>query len=298
MIPTRRARPPPQQPGRAQPRQQQRQARWLGRGGPVEHCQAGEAGHIAAPALPPGTTTRAKPALPGSCPCGTACGLFQTPACDAGLPPRRGSRCASTSRGDRALGPGKVRLLELVGETGSISAAGRAMGMSYRRAWMLVDALNRTFSLPVVETRGGGAGGGGASLTPFGAGVIENYRAMEHDARDALARRLAELERALAPSQTQARAAGGTHRLALLSRSSIWVTRSTPDQVAADWAGTGWSPWPSVPMHHAIHPSTRNNEGKPPGPFSRKKGVMPGRSACTPAPTLPSVCPATPDHRH
>ena len=102
--------------------------------------------------------------------------------------------------GDRALGPGKVRLLELVGETGSISAAGRAMGMSYRRAWMLVDALNRTFSLPVVETRGGGAGGGGASLTPFGAGVVESYRAMERDARDALARRLAELEQALAPA--------------------------------------------------------------------------------------------------
>ena len=61
----------------------------------------------------------------------------------------------------RALGPGKVRLLELVGETGSISAAGRAMGMSYRRAWLLVDALNRTFHMPVVEARGGGADGGG-----------------------------------------------------------------------------------------------------------------------------------------
>ena len=74
------------------------------------------------------------------------------------------------------------------------------MGMSYRRTWMLVDALNRTFSLPVVETWGGGAGGGGASLTPFGAGVVDSYRAMERDARDALARRLAELERALAPA--------------------------------------------------------------------------------------------------
>ena len=101
---------------------------------------------------------------------------------------------------DRALGPGKVRLLELVAKTGSISAAGRAMGMSYRRAWVLVNALNRTFSLPVVETRGGGAGGGGASLTPFGIGVVESYRAMERDARDALARRLAELEQALAPT--------------------------------------------------------------------------------------------------
>ncbi len=99
---------------------------------------------------------------------------------------------------DRALGPGKIRLLELVGETGSISAAGRAMRMSYRRAWMLVDALNQTFRQPVVETRGGGVGGGGASLTPFGTSLVEDYRAMEQDARDALARRLAKLERALA----------------------------------------------------------------------------------------------------
>ncbi len=99
----------------------------------------------------------------------------------------------------RALGPGKIRLLELVGETGSISAAGRAMGMSYRRAWMLVDALNQTFKQPVVETRGGGVGGGGADLTAFGTSLVADYRAMEHDARMALARRLAKLERALAP---------------------------------------------------------------------------------------------------
>lgn len=99
----------------------------------------------------------------------------------------------------RALGPGKVRLLELVGETGSISAAGRAMGMSYRRAWLLVDALNRTFRTPVVETREGGAGGGGATLTSFGTGLVKSYRAMERDACNALACRLLELEEALAP---------------------------------------------------------------------------------------------------
>ncbi len=99
----------------------------------------------------------------------------------------------------RALGPGKVRLLELVDETGSISAAGRAMSMSYRRAWMLVDALNQTFRMPVVETRGGGVGGGGASLTPFGSDLVADYRAMEQEARDILARRLAKLEKALAP---------------------------------------------------------------------------------------------------
>ncbi len=99
----------------------------------------------------------------------------------------------------RAVGPGKVRLLELVGETGSISAAGRAMGMSYRRAWLLVDALNQTFRTPVVETRGGGVGGGGASLTPFGLRLVSCYRAMEQEAHDALARHLVELETDLAP---------------------------------------------------------------------------------------------------
>ena len=99
----------------------------------------------------------------------------------------------------RALGPGKIRLLELVHEFGSISAAGRAMDMSYRRAWVLVDALNQTFREPVVETRGGGAGGGGARLTPFGSSLVEDYRAMEADARSALSRRLSRLEQALAP---------------------------------------------------------------------------------------------------
>ncbi len=99
----------------------------------------------------------------------------------------------------RALGPGKVRLLELLGETGSISAAGRAMGMSYRRAWLLVDALNQTFRQPVVQTRGGGVGGGGADLTAFGLELVANYRAMEREMGEALARRVLVLERALAP---------------------------------------------------------------------------------------------------
>ncbi len=98
----------------------------------------------------------------------------------------------------RALGPGKVRLLELVAETGSISAAARSMEMSYRRAWLLIDALNQTFRDPVVATRGGGAGGGGALLTAFGLEVVASYRAMEQEAASALAGRVAALERALA----------------------------------------------------------------------------------------------------
>ena len=96
------------------------------------------------------------------------------------------------------MGPGKIRLLELVGETGSISAAGRAMDMSYRRAWLLVDALNRTFRTPVLMARGGGVGGGGAYLTPFGAELVACYRAMESQAQEALAPRVALLEQALA----------------------------------------------------------------------------------------------------
>ena len=68
----------------------------------------------------------------------------------------------------RGLGPGKIRLLEMIEETGSISAAGRAMDMSYRRAWLLLDELNHTFHEPVATTAHGGRSGGGASLTPFG----------------------------------------------------------------------------------------------------------------------------------
>jgi len=98
---------------------------------------------------------------------------------------------------ERALGPGKVRPLELVGETGSISAAGRAMGMSYRRGWLLVDALNGTFRDPVVATRGGGPGGG-ASLTPSGTALVARYRAIEQAARVAVETELRALDDALA----------------------------------------------------------------------------------------------------
>jgi molybdate transport system regulatory protein len=80
---------------------------------------------------------------------------------------------------ERALGPGKIRLLEAIGKTGSISRAGRALGMSYRRAWLLVDDMNRCFRAPVVTTQPGGVRGGGAALTPFGLELIEKYRAIE-----------------------------------------------------------------------------------------------------------------------
>lgn len=80
------------------------------------------------------------------------------------------------------LGPGKVRLLECIAETGSISAAARLMEMSYRRAWLLIDELNGIFGKPVVETAAGGSGGGGAKITDFGKRVVAVFRNMEKEA--------------------------------------------------------------------------------------------------------------------
>ena len=98
---------------------------------------------------------------------------------------------------DRALGPGKVLLLEAIRDQGSISQAGRVLGMSYRRAWLLVDDMNRCFREPVVEAQPGGAQGGGATLTHFGADLIRNYRAIEAEAKAATQARLAQLETSL-----------------------------------------------------------------------------------------------------
>ena len=92
---------------------------------------------------------------------------------------------------DVRLGPGKVRLLELVAETGSISGAARQMEMSYRRAWLLIDELNGIFGKPVIETSAGGAGGGGAKITSFGEAVITAFRAIESEATDLVQAKLA-----------------------------------------------------------------------------------------------------------
>jgi molybdate transport system regulatory protein len=80
------------------------------------------------------------------------------------------------------LGPGKAELLEHIRDTGSISAAGRAMDMSYKRAWMLVDAMNAAFAAPLVESARGGAGGGGAQVTEAGLDVLRLYRALQDKA--------------------------------------------------------------------------------------------------------------------
>jgi len=86
-----------------------------------------------------------------------------------------------------AIGPGKADLLDAIAASGSISAAAKRMGMSYRRAWLLVDTMNRCFRGPLVASARGGTGGGGAHLTPLGEMVLARYRDMESKALDSLA---------------------------------------------------------------------------------------------------------------
>ena len=85
-----------------------------------------------------------------------------------------------------AIGPGKADLLEAIAACGSISAAAKEMGMSYRRAWLLVDTMNSCFTGPLVQSSRGGTGGGGARLTALGEEVLARYRAMEAKANDTL----------------------------------------------------------------------------------------------------------------
>lgn len=87
---------------------------------------------------------------------------------------------------DFAIGPGKADLLEAIDRTGSISAAARQLGMAYRRAWLLVDSMNRCFRSPLVETAAGGAAGGGAVVSELGREVLQRFRAMEAKARAAI----------------------------------------------------------------------------------------------------------------
>src|SRR5579862_2158279 len=98
---------------------------------------------------------------------------------------------------DRAIGPGKVLLLEAIRDTGSISQAGRRLDMSYRRAWLLVDDMNRCFRDPVVTAQPGGKEGGGAALTEFGQDLVRSYRAIVAEATAATEARVSALEASL-----------------------------------------------------------------------------------------------------
>src|SRR3546814_11833 len=97
-----------------------------------------------------------------------------------------------------AIGPGKADLLEVIADTGSIAEAARRIGMSYRRAWSLVRALNKAFTHPLVETRKGGPEGGSATLTATGREVLRLYRALEAGATQAIAGDIAAFRKLLA----------------------------------------------------------------------------------------------------
>ena len=97
-----------------------------------------------------------------------------------------------------SIGPGKIALLEQIDVTGSISAGARALGMSFRRAWLLVDTMNRCFRSPLVDAATGGKAGGGAALTSLGEEVLARFRRMEAEAAKACAVDLKALKAKLA----------------------------------------------------------------------------------------------------
>jgi molybdate transport system regulatory protein len=101
----------------------------------------------------------------------------------------------------RALGPGKIRLLEAIDQTGSITQAGRSLGMSYRRAWLLVNDMNNCFRDPVVEAEQGGAHGGGTTLAPLGKKLVEQYHAIEAEALAATSKHLHDVKASLKGSR-------------------------------------------------------------------------------------------------
>ena len=102
-----------------------------------------------------------------------------------------------TIEGDAYVGPGRADLLELIAETGSISEAGRRMGMSYKQAWLLIDTMNACFAKPLVAAAKGGKAGGGAHLTPLGENVLLRFRRMQASSGRAIARDLAALKRVM-----------------------------------------------------------------------------------------------------
>lgn len=115
--------------------------------------------------------------------------MAKRPAAPPGL-----SHLRVTVAGDFYVGPGRADLMELIAETGSIAAAGKRMGMSYKRAWSLVQALNDGFGAPLVTASRGGAGQGGAVLTAAGESVLARYRHMQQAARTAIAEDLQALQ--------------------------------------------------------------------------------------------------------
>lgn len=99
------------------------------------------------------------------------------------------------------VGHGRIELMELIGQHGSIARAAKAMGMSYKRAWYLADAINETFAEPVIKRTHGGKGGGSAHLTDFGKELVSDYRNMEAKALKVFAQPLKRMEKRLSPAK-------------------------------------------------------------------------------------------------
>jgi molybdate transport system regulatory protein len=106
---------------------------------------------------------------------------------------------------ERYIGHGRIQLLELIGRHGSIAQAAKAMKMSYKRAWYLMDEFSAMFSVPLIERHHGGRGGGSTKLTPFGAELVRHYREMEAKSLSVFARPLASIEKYLARPKKSAR---------------------------------------------------------------------------------------------
>jgi molybdate transport system regulatory protein len=103
-----------------------------------------------------------------------------------------------------SVGPGKIELLEHIRKSGSLSQAGREIGMSYRRAWLLLDSLNTSFREPVVATNVGGKSGGGATLTEFGACLVDTYRQLEGEFNTTASKRFASINGAVSAAKKKA----------------------------------------------------------------------------------------------
>ena len=95
------------------------------------------------------------------------------------------------------IGPGKIELLRAVAEQGSISGAARSLGMGYKRAWSLLDELQRAFPTPILQTAAGGSKGGGASVTPAGRALLNHYEELDRACREAAAPALTKISRLL-----------------------------------------------------------------------------------------------------
>jgi len=114
------------------------------------------------------------------------------------------------------LGPGKIALLEAIGKHGSLSTAAASLGLSYRRAWLLLDSLNKTFNKPVTHSNAGGKHGGGSSITDFGRLLVKQYRCLQNEITHIGGRHLKEILPLVASDST----AGTSVRRQTLSRAA------------------------------------------------------------------------------